>query len=136
MPEAISIPTGRPFHAITLDTPCGTCSATGIVQSELWREWAERDKRGELHTDVSLNALCARCSAPAIWLSRDGVSYGPGSITVPEKRPIVPVALCHRHATPGEPEELPCDECDGSGFVPTAAGLAILAFLARHRGRG
>lgn len=31
------------------------------------------------------------------------------------------------------PEEVPCPECHGSGQRPTAAGRALLDFLARHR---
>lgn len=34
--------------------------------------------------------------------------------------------------TPDVPEEIPCNTCNGQGLVPTAEGLELLQFMARH----
>lgn len=96
------IETGLPALVKT----CPACEGEGVYYCDEWRAWNERWQ-----------------SAHDAEARRAHNSY--------EESNLKPLEAAERAAgpQPSGPEELPCGECNGSGFVPTIAGRQILKLM-------
>jgi hypothetical protein len=61
---------------------------------------------------------------------------GPTVLNLLERDDLLPEKPCEYCKTSGKTHGgQPCMPCGGTGFQPTAYGLALLRFLERHQGR-
>lgn len=87
-----------------LEQRCTHCSGYGMVRSPAWLNWE---------------------SDMARWRDRNGIAGPVQGETFDRFVGEYPMPDCD--------EENPCPECEGSGWLLTADGFALLGFLRRHK---
>lgn len=101
------IPAGGGPLAHRLEQVCSGCDGTGIVANEAWEEW---DRHHE-----QLSQRRARAVGAAVLVQ------------------LLDTLLTeHDDRQPTHPRQDTCEDCHGSGTVPTVEGEELLAFLRRH----
>jgi len=90
-----------------LEQVCSDCDGTGIVVNEAWEEWHRQ------HEQLSRRRARADGAAVLVELLDTLIDQ-------------------HENCPPTHPRQVPCEDCQGSGTVPTSEGEELLAFLRRH----
>lgn len=113
----IGVQTALGTHYVRLDRACDQCR-NGVIPNPEWQEWgAKWDKFREAIAGLQHEGC-------------DHISGDEGCDLC-----ILETNYFAAHPLPKEPEEEPCGECEGNGFVLTPEGFALLQFFDRYRGQ-